>query len=114
MKTWSLGINTYYRTASYHLEEGPAWSFVLDWAVDWACTLFPPIPFPPIPITREGEHTTARAWYGDLRSVFHVYICSSLSDYCWKHRQSIVLPTEYNEAAQRHPVLFARLEKEQE
>lgn len=35
MKTWSYGINSYYKTATIWLEEGPWWIFLLDRIVEF-------------------------------------------------------------------------------
>lgn len=83
MKTWFIGTNSLYKTASVYLEEGSWWAF---WGRDLSqiiCGFIPPIPFPKIGriVDDEGEVYNWRTWFGDLSQWWHVYIDTNLYDW---------------------------------
>jgi len=104
MKTWTYAANSYYKTASYILEEGPCWSFALETVIQNICTalsLFP-IPFgSKIKVEQDFfdngvyETYTLKEWYGTLGDLFHVFVCIPVTDFCYKNRQDVCIKTDY-------------------
>lgn len=106
MKFWTYAANSYYKTASYILEEGPWYSFVIESLIETICESLMVIPIPfgsNIKIKRDfldnGEYETytLKEWYGSLGDIFHVYICSPISEFCYKKRQETHLNTDYEQ-----------------
>ena len=97
MRNWSYGINTYYKTASIYIDFGPLWTFALDGIIEYICDCFPPIPLPKISIIRDDEKTNLNEYYGSLCCLFHIYICSPISDWCWKHQEHKSIKVDYDE-----------------
>lgn len=96
MRKWYIGYNNYYFTSSIHLEEAPWYVFTLDLLIPLICDYFPPIPLPKINIIRDGEKTNLREYYGTTRDLFHLFICSKITDWCWNKtkKQFISFPYE--------------------
>lgn len=103
MKSWTYGINTYYRTAHYEIERGPWWAFFIRWLADCLCDFAPAIPFPPIPIhDEEGNRTTLREEWGDTFQWIHVALHMPIFERVERKIQRIWIPASYDEIKQRH------------
>ncbi|MFP4526618.1 MAG: hypothetical protein ACLFNL_09520 [Bacteroidales bacterium] len=96
MKTWIYTANSYYKTASYILEEGPWWSFALEWLVETICESLWVIPIP-FGSKIKTQDCTAKEYYGDISGVFHVYICMPVTVFCYKKRQETRIETDYEQ-----------------
>jgi len=103
MKSWTYGINTYYRTAHYELERGPWWAFFLRWLSDRLCDLIPALPFPPIPMHDEdGNRTTLKEQWGDLFQWVHTALHVPIFEWADNRIQRIWVEVPYEEIKQRH------------
>ncbi len=58
------------------------------------------MPLPGLTIVREGEKTTLREYYGDLRQLFHCYVHDPVFHYCRKKIDSRYLDLDYDAARQ--------------
>jgi len=92
MRSWSYGINNYYKTANISLEIAPWYIFAIEKASEFICGIIPPIPLPDIKFRlkdkdsikfNQSEWTTVREWYGDLSQLFHSVIHVPIFDFCW-------------------------------
>ena len=83
MRRWSTGTNNYYFTGSIFLEEAPWYIFFIESLIMNICHWIPRIPLPKIKIIREGEEYNLRSWYGTTGDLFHSYVCSKVSEWCW-------------------------------
>jgi hypothetical protein len=98
MRRYHYGKNSYYRKASIYIEHGSWHNFLIEEIVEFICSyLIPRISFPPIPITRDGERTNLKEWYGNLSSWFCVLVHNSILDWCYKRREVSSLKVNYNE-----------------
>lgn len=84
MRRWFIGTNNFYFVGSIYLEEAPWYIFALESGILKICDYFPRIPLPKIKIVRENEKTTLREWYGSTHDLFHIFICSPITDWCYK------------------------------
>jgi len=55
----------------------------------------PPIPFPRIKITRDGEKTTMREYYGDLEQLFHCLVHRPVFQFCCKRMDTRSINVDY-------------------
>jgi len=107
MRNWSYGINSYYKTATIWLEEGPWWIFLLDRIIEFLCEIIPPIKFPNLKLRLKNkediefygsEWTTWREWYGDLNEFFHVTVHESIFRFCQRRINYKHIDIDYSEA----------------
>lgn len=97
MKSWSYGINTYHKTASIWLEEGHWYIFFLDRAIEFLCSIIPPIPFPNIGrIIDEGEKYTLKEWWGDLDQWFCCSVHGPITNFCYKRINNFHIDIKYS------------------
>lgn len=91
MKSWSYGLNGYYKTASIWLHEAPFYIFLLDWLANCICGIVPAISFPKLPLKlslekaedNDGERwTTWKDWYGDLGQFVHCHFHDPIFQFC--------------------------------
>ena len=116
MKSWSYGINTYYKTASIWLEEGHWYMFFLDRAIEFLCSIIPSIPFPNIrfKLNKEDaefmgdEWTTLKKWYGDLNQWFCGSVHSLTTDFCYRKINRMHVDIKYSKCRE----LFYEKDKE--
>ena len=84
MRTWSIGMNSYYKTASYILEEGSWWVFAIEetnfW-VDWVIGKLPQL-------IREWW------WY----KVFH-----PIFQWCNGRKKTWMVDLDFEVVRERHP-----------
>ena len=107
MRNWCIGFNDVHKTATYYLEEGPAWAFWLRDASN--CGLVPKIPFPTWLHYYDKEtnsHYTWREWYGDLSQWFHVAVCDPTFQFSERRIRTIWFDEEFEQAKTRHPKEF--------
>lgn len=105
MKTWIYTANSYYKTASYILEEGPWWSFTLETAIQNTCSALSVFPIPfgsKIRIERDFldgayETYTLKEYYGSIGDLFHIFVCMPVTEFCWKKRQETRIETDYEQ-----------------
>jgi hypothetical protein len=96
MRKIEYGFNSYLKTACISIDFAPFWVFALDRLIENVCGyLVPPIPFPHIKITRDGEKTTMREYYGDLRQLFHCHIHSPIFRFCCKKMDTRNINVDY-------------------
>jgi hypothetical protein len=78
-----------------HLEEGPAWAFLLEWVVLRICRFIPAIPLPAIPWRlfgrdidwNDGEKwTTLKEWYGNTNQAYCCHMCHEFGSWCVSKR----------------------------
>ena len=99
MRKIDYAINSYYKTCSLHIEFAPFWIFALSKITEFMCGyLVPPIPLPRIKITREGEKTTLREYYGNLNHLFHLYVHDPVFQYCCRRMDSRFIDLDYDTA----------------
>ena len=99
MKTWTYAVNSYYKTASYILEEGPWWSFATETIIQNICTALSvfPIPFGSKIKIKDEETYTLKEYYGSLGGIFHAYVCGPVTEFCYKKRQELCIETDYEQ-----------------
>lgn len=103
MKTWTYGINTYYRTAHYVIEQGPWWAFFIRWLADHLCDFIPRIPFPSIRIDDEERNkTTLKNEWGDLSQWVHVVIHAPVFKWVEGKIHCNLVPAPYEEIKQHY------------
>ena len=96
MRKIEYGFNSYHKTASINIDFAPFWVFALDRLIEEACGyLVPPIPFPRIKITRDGEKTTMRKYYGDLEQLFHCLVHRPVFQFCCKRMDTRSINVDY-------------------
>jgi hypothetical protein len=79
MRKIEYGFNSYHKTASINVDFAPFGVFALDRLIEGVCGyLVPPIPFPRIKITRDGEKTTMREYYGQVHSPIFQFCCKRI------------------------------------
>ena len=105
MKSWSYGINNYYKTASISLETASWHIFAIERITEFICDIIPPIPLPNIKFRlrdkdsiefNQSEWTTFREWYGDLKQLFHGVIHILISDFCWDRIEMKCIEIDYD------------------
>lgn len=98
MRKINYGINSYHKKASINVDFTPFWVFALDQLIEGVCGyLVPPIPFPRIRITRDGETTTMSEYYGDLEQWFHCHIHNPVFQFCQKRIDTRSIDVGYEE-----------------
>jgi len=94
MKTWYYASNSLKRFNSgvVILETKPWYVVFIGWLFDGplSCAHIPAIPFPDwFPKARDEDDPeskqTLKEWYGDLGQLYHVHVCSPVSDWEWEH-----------------------------
>ena len=107
MKTWSIGTNSYFYTASIYLEEVPFYLPILESIAARICDFLVWIPIPKYPEivirkkdieTGEMIKSTLKEWYNDFGTLFHMYVCMPLCDYIHKKTKRHVIEFPYNRA----------------
>jgi hypothetical protein len=123
MRTFSIGVNNYWHTASIVLDEVPAPLYYLERFIEFICDIIPPIPLPPIPIKLSDKYdadwtdnkdgrTNLKDWYGDIQQLFHLYVCTNAHNLVWKYTESTVINLPYQFLKERFPDSFVDLEDE--
>lgn len=114
MKTYSIGTNDYWFTASLCLDEVPIGLYFLEWIVSWMCYFTPSIPLPGIKFRLKNKYswdyttnndgwTTLRDWFGDTQQLFHCHVCVPVHNFVWKHTKTIRLNLPYEFAREKFP-----------
>ena len=99
MRRIEYGINSYYKKVSLDVDFAPFWVFILERLTEDICGyLVPPIPLPRIKITREGEKTTLKEYYGDFQQLFHCYIHHPVFQFCQKRIDARYIDLDYEAA----------------
>jgi hypothetical protein len=106
MRKWSVGTNDYYFTSSIYLEEAPWYIFTLDIIIPWICDYFPRIPLPKINIIRDGEKTNLKEYYGTARDLFHCFVCSKITNWCFKKTKTQIISFPYEKLMKIFPEEF--------
>lgn len=103
MKSWTYGINSHHRTASYELEEGPWWAFLVRWLSDRICDLVPAIPLPPLPLRDdEGQPSTLREQWGDTFQWVHTAVHVPIFEWAEGKIRRHLIDASYDEVRRRH------------
>jgi len=99
MRKINYGINSYHKTASIIVEHANPLIFVLDRISEFICgNLILPAPLPNFKIIRDGEKTTIKEYYGDLRSLYHLWIHYPIFQYCAKKMDAEMIDIDYDKA----------------
>jgi hypothetical protein len=103
MRRWSAGTNNFYFTGSIFLEEAPWYIFFIEWSIMWICHFIPRIPLPKIKIVRDTEETNLREYYGTTADLFHIYVCSNISQWCWDKTKNDCVSFPYDKLIELIP-----------
>lgn len=104
MKSWSYGLNGYYKVAHICLHEAPFYIFSLDWLASCICEFIPAIPFPKLPLklsVEDAEYcgmerwTTWKDWYGDLNQFVHCHFHDPVFQFCQARMNEKWVEMEY-------------------
>jgi len=96
MRTYYIGFNDYFHTASIHLSEVSTGLYYLYMLTMWICDKIPSIPFPKcIPWKSSEGWMSMNEWFGDLQQWFHMVVCESVANFSFKHTKSIIIPLPY-------------------
>jgi len=117
MQIYHIGTNNYWRSASIILDDVPAGLYFLENIVTWICDKVPYIPLPKLKfrlkerdawdMTENNDgRTDLNEWFGDTQQLFHVYVCSPVTDFVNKHTKSTVINLPYNFLKERFPDSF--------
>ena len=123
MKTYYIGSNNYWYTASLILEDVPTGLYYLELITMWICSHIPSISLPPMKfklkyqddldyIDNKDGWTTLKDWFGDTQQIFHTYICTPTTNFVWKHTKRVSINFPYEFLRERFPKEFAGLESE--
>lgn len=96
---------TYYvgkDTCGVNLEVAPWYVFLLEDLVFRVCDSIPMwLKLPKIPITvmEDGKphKTNLQGWYGGVHSLFHIYVCSPVSNWTYKNTKTTQIPFHSDE-----------------
>ena len=111
MKKWSYGINSYYKTASIYLEEAPWYLMLLQDTTERICDLMSYWNIPligRIKITKDSEIYTISEYYGGMKDLFHCFVDTPISNFCWKRTKTKIISIEWEKAKE----LFYEEDKE--
>lgn len=97
MRRWFIASNDYWFTAHIHLEKTPWYLVVLNDLVMHICGFIGRLD---IPIPKKWEY------YGNLGSVFHVFVCDPVSQFVWKKTEFIGISLPYFFLKERFPEEF--------
>ena len=89
----------------------------------WICGIFPEIPLLKIKFklknpddydctTNEDGWTDLNEWFGDTQSLFHIYICTPVTEYVWKRTKFRSINLPYGFAKGMFPNEFREVEKD--
>lgn len=106
MRRWSVGGNNYWFTSKIFLDTAPWYIFAIEYIIQIICDYFPRIPFPKIKIKRDGEETDLRSWYGTTQDLFHIHICTPISNWCFSKTKLETLSFPYNMLKELFPESF--------
>lgn len=106
MRRWSIGINNYYFTGSIYLEEAPWYIFSLEDFIMKVCDIIPRMPLPNIKIKIDGEEWTMKSYYGTFRDLFHVFICSKITIWCFSKIKTNEFKFPYFKLKEKYPEFF--------
>jgi len=102
MRRWSIGINSYHKTASYLLSEAPWYIFGLEDCVQLVCDILQSIPIINWRMPWEID------W--SLADLFHCYVDMPIFTFCEDRTTCWCSTIDYDEALKRHPELVKLLE----
>jgi len=121
MKLYRIGTNNYWHTASIILDDVPAGILFLENVVMWICDKIPYIPLPKLKFrlkerdawdmteNKDGR-TDLNEWFGDTQQLFHIYVCTPVTDLVNKHRKSTMINLPYNFLKERFPSAFKEID----
>jgi len=123
MKSFNIGTNNYWYTASVILDDVPAPLYYLARITEFICDHIPSIPLPQIPIKLKDKdtydwtdnndgRTNLKEWYGDIQQLFHLYVCTPVHHLVWKHTKSISIDLPYDFLKERFPDEFRNMDVE--
>jgi len=96
MKRINYALNGYYKTASIIIEYGNPFVFMIDKVTEFVCAyLIPPLPFPSFNIVKDGETYTLKEYYGNLESVFCIFVHHPISDWCNRRIKIHMVDVDY-------------------
>ena len=117
MKLYNIGTNNYWHTASIILDDVPIGLYFLENIVMWICNKIPYIPLPKqkfrlkeidawdMTENRDGW-TDLNEWFGDTQQLFHLYVCSPLTQFVHKHTKTTMINLPYNFLQELFPESF--------
>ena len=95
MRTWSYSINSLpqFKYGTLHLEEMPWYVSLIETVNDRVCYLigtylafdFPNILHHQWDKDDSTYNGSLKEWFGGPYAMWHIYICSPIFDWCWKH-----------------------------
>lgn len=105
MKIWTYAANSHYKTASYILDEAPWFIFFLENLTMIICDALHEVPIPfgktiKVRINNffcSNELITLDEYYGSIGGLFHVFICSRITTWCFKKIKTKIIDTDYEE-----------------
>lgn len=114
MKTWYIGFNDWWFTASIHLVEVPVILHFLEQVVFFICSIIPSIPLPKIKFKLKDERgyeftknndgwTDLNEWFGELDQLWHFFLCMPVSHLVYKHTKCTIIDVPFEFAIQMFP-----------
>ena len=111
MIRWNIVTNDYFFTSSVILEKAPWYIFTIEFCIQWICYFIPQIPLPRVKIKINNEETNLKDYYGTVADLFHIYICSPITQWCFRKIKSDSIYFPYKELERMFPEKF-KSEKE--
>jgi hypothetical protein len=108
MKLFNIGTNNYYHTANVSLDEVPFTLYYLGEMIMWICSAIPSIPLPKWYYRSEDGPTTLKEWFGDTQQLFHIYICTPITSFVWRHTKNTTIYLPYHYLQELFPDYFER------
>jgi hypothetical protein len=117
MKLYNIGSNNYWHTASIFLDDVPVGLHFLENVVSYICDIIPYIPLPKIKFRLKDKEawditenkdgrTDLNEWCGDMQQLFHIYICSPISDFVFRHTKHTAINLPYSFLKELFPDSF--------
>ena len=112
MKKWALGTNDYFYTGGIYLEEAKWYIFMIGFITEFICDHFPSISLPSFIYTysTDGEKLSLKEYYGTTKDLFHIYVCTPISIWCYKKTKCVHVCLPYGMLKEKFPVEVAGLE----
>lgn len=91
MKRWAIGSNDYFCSGSFYLENAKWYVFSIERLVMFICDHFPSFSLPSFIYVydTDGEKYSLKEYYGTTQDLFHIFICSPITQWCFRKTNSI-------------------------
>ncbi len=101
MKRWSFATNILYKKSCFILEEAPFYIFLIQDSIMFICSIIPPIPIPfgktiKVKDKEDNKEYLFSEYYGDLRGLFHCFICEKIVNWSFKKIKDIQVDYPYD------------------